>query len=104
MTIDTVQKINFAKVLFFLSFVFAFATLAVQVVVTNRFAVKGNELAQLITEKDTLEKNVSRLELNKATQSSLAVLDSRARQLGFVEATEHVTPIKPSTVASLTKF
>jgi hypothetical protein len=78
-----------------------------QIVVTNKLSLRGNELVNLETSKQQLQKDISRLEFDESKLSSLSYLDSEAKKLGFVTMTDTVytvNQVSNSSVAVLTSY
>ena len=101
-----VQK-NKAKTAVFcmrLSFILLVLSLATQMFITNKFAVKGDEMAATLHQKEELQREVSLLELEIAEVASLATVETRAQELGFVEYNQPMAVISSSQFAALANF
>ena len=96
------NKINLlllgAKISFFLLTI----SLTAQVIITNKYAVKGNEMAALLNSQGSLEREVSFLRLQISKASSLAYIESQALQQGFQEYNQPMAVISSSQFAAAT--
>jgi len=66
-------------------------SLILQVIITNKYAIKGNEMNRLKETKHELERQISLVTLEIVDSSSLASVEVKAKELGFVE---HTVPIE----------
>ena len=92
---------------FKLTFCIMILSILAQIVVTNKLSLRGNELVNLETSKQQLQKDISRLEFDESKLSSLSYLDSEAKKLGFVTMTDTVytvNQVSNSSVAVLTSY
>ena len=86
------------------SFLMLVGSLALQVSVTNKYAVKGPEMVALIKQEQVLQKEVSLIKLEVSEVSSMAYIEARAAELGFDEYDLPVAAITPSQFAALTDY
>lgn len=73
-----------------------------QLYFSNKYAVKGTEMTELMNKHAQLTKDISKLELAISEVSSLSLLETRAQQLGFVQMEIPVSVIKSPAVAVAT--
>lgn len=98
-------KLNVFKIAFRFSGVLLVVSIFLQMFITNKLAVKGAELAELDARKSQLEKEISKLEFEDSSLSSLAYVETAANALGFVKLTSNILAIKaPSTAVVLPSF
>lgn len=83
------------------SFLLLTVSLFLQVVITNKYAIKGGEMAELQDNQFFLEKEVSLLKLEISEVSSLALIEESSRSLGFVDYNEPIAVISSSQFAAL---
>jgi cell division protein FtsL len=86
------------------SFVLLIVSLAFQVVLTNEYATKGNEMVSLQEQARTLDRDVSLLKLESSGASSLAHIEQKAHELGFEEYDEQLTVISSSQFVALSDY
>lgn len=85
------------------SFVMLVGSLALQVAVTNKYAVKGSEMVSLMDQEQQLQKEISLLRLEVSEVSSMAYIETRAAELGFTEYNSQVAAIGSPQFAALTE-
>ncbi len=101
----TNQKLIKEKIIFAISFGLFIITLILQVSVTNGLAIKGKEAQELLVQKSNLENQISELKLEKSKYASIAYIETKAKELGFVENSSYVVAIKADTyTAALSPF
>lgn len=87
---------------FFMLCLFGFLiTLGIQVFVSNRYAVKGAELSDLLEKQKELEKDIYAQELKLSQLSSLAYVESLAIKNGFIAITDIVYLDSPTFAANI---
>ncbi|OGC47153.1 hypothetical protein A2886_00715 [candidate division WWE3 bacterium RIFCSPHIGHO2_01_FULL_42_13] len=96
------NKANLLKLSTKLSFFLLILSLTAQVVITNKYAVKGNEMAALLNRQETLEREVSSLKLEISRISSLALIEEHAYALGFQEYNQPMAVISSAQFAAAT--
>lgn len=82
-------------------------SLCFQIVYTNSIALKGNEFAELNAKKSELEKELTALDYEDSTLTSITYVSDKAKELGFVanmSAVLSINTISKSSVAVLTNF
>jgi cell division protein FtsB len=105
MIIKLPKKVNIFKVIFKLSAVALVLSIFLQMYVTNKLAVKGAELVELDNRKVQLEKEIAKFEFEDSSLSSLAYIENKAKETGFVKLTDDILAIKvPATAAVLPSF
>lgn len=75
------------------------ATLLAQVVVSNKFAVKGAELSYLLERQKTLEKEIYASELKISQLASLSFVEKQAAKLGFGQVSGNIVYLESPTFA-----
>ncbi|HSX39900.1 MAG TPA: hypothetical protein VLI92_04910 [Candidatus Saccharimonadales bacterium] len=98
---QTTKNLNWCRILFFSTLVIFVITLAAQIVLTNRLALKSHELTLLVGQKEELQKSITKLEFEDASLSSLSYVDQQARKMGFVDMHDSVIAIGPASVAAI---
>lgn len=99
------NKLNIFKIVFRFSGVLLVVSVLLQMFITNNLAVRGAELVELDNKKSQLEKEISKLEFEDSSLSSLAYVEGKAKLLGFIKLSDNVLAIKtPSTAAVLPSF
>lgn len=99
------QKLIKEKIILAISFGMFLITLVIQVSVTNNLAIKGKEAQDFLAQKDTLEKQISELKLEKSKYASIAYIEDKAKDLGFVDNPNYVVAIRADThTAALSPF
>lgn len=71
---------------------------------SSQIAIKSIEVSDLFERKASLEEEIAGLEYKKAEVSSMKLVESKAKKLGFIEMSENiiaVTPVSGTPVASL---
>jgi len=101
MTTKMSKNTRIIKMAFKLSLGIFCLSFMTQFYLSNRCAVKNNNLKDYLTEISLLEKEISQLEYRNFQVSSLERVESEARELGFVEMISNLRVIGPVTVASL---
>ena len=86
------------------SFMLLVVSLVSQVVVTNAYATKGSEMAILQESADDLSRDISLLHLDLAGVSSMAHMEQRAKEIGFVEYTDSIAVISSSKFAVVSEY
>jgi cell division protein FtsB len=99
--IINVKKIDFLKLSFKLSALSLFISLFAQIYISNSVAIKSDELMRYQEQKNELERKISKLEYEDSQLSSLAYLETRAKELGFVKFSDNVLAIKDPSTASI---
>lgn len=84
-----------------ISFVCMIVSIFGQVILTNQLAVKGIQLSHLEAKKTQIEKEIAVIEYEDSTLSSMKLVESKAKELGFVKYTEALLAVKAPTSASL---
>ena len=100
-------KNSIAKTTLIVNIVLFLLSLVFQLIVSNATGLKGEELAKLEKEKSLLQKQVSDLEYQSFSLSSLALVEQRAYALGFEKIKESIAALpkqSDSQVAVLTTF
>ena len=67
--------------------------IGIRVHCSTNLAVKNHELTKLVKRKEELQKEILTLTYENSSASSLAMVESRAIDLGFVELTEPIYAI-----------
>ena len=99
------NKLNIFKIAFRFSGVLLVISVLLQMFITNKLAAKGAELVELDNKKSQLEKEISKLEFEDSSLSSLAYVEGKAKLLGFIKLSDNILAIKaPSTAAVLPSF
>jgi len=86
------------------SFVLLVVSLVFQVVVTNAYATKGNEMVTFQKRSETLGKDISLLNLELAQASSMSRIEDSAKKLGFVEYKDPIAVISSSKFAAVSEY
>lgn len=95
------NKHKLGKIAFILSFFAFVSSLGFQVALTNKYAVKGYEMTDLISRQDQLQTELSLLKIEISEISSMKNVEERAYQLGFVEYSERIAVIDSSQFAAI---
>lgn len=90
------------KTLTRVSFFLLCVSLTAQIVITNKYAVKGGEMAALLTQQENLEEEISELKLQISKASSLAYIATQAQEMGFQEYNQSMAVISSSQFAAAT--
>lgn len=98
------KKQNFTKTCLKISFLTLVVSLSLQVAITNRFAIKGEEMLALEDTKVTLEKEISVLRLEIAEISSFNSIENKALALGFEAYNDNIKTIEPASFAAVSEF
>ncbi len=88
-------NINKSNTLLLLSSVIFFCSLFGQIYVTNKLAVKGKEMVELESKKISLEKQISELQLEQTSLTSLSYIEQEALKMGFIKNSSYVSTIQP---------
>ncbi len=96
------NKASLLKLSTKLTFFLLVLSLTSQVVITNKYAVKGSEMAALLDRQETLEREVSSLKLEISRISSLASIEEQAYALGFLEYNQPMAVISSAQFAAAT--
>ncbi len=83
------------------SFMAFLGSLTTQVILTNKYAVKGSEMSQLISRREELETDLSLLKIRISEVSSMKKVEERAHSLGFVEYSQSIAVIDSSQFAAI---
>lgn len=94
------NKEKVCKSAFFMAVICFAASIFAQVVISNKFAIKGSEFMVLKDQKEQLKKENSQLKLAISKESSLAQLEERALNLGFTEYSEEIAVISSPQFAA----
>lgn len=89
------------------TFVLMLTGLVCQIIFTNTLALKGNEFAELRTQKLVLEKTISNLQYDDSKLTAISSVKERAQKLGFVQNTSPLVAVNvnsSTSVAVLTQF
>lgn len=89
-----------SKLIFRISLVVVVLSVLFRVGVSCTVAVKGCELVTLSEYKMSLEQEIARLEFEDMRLSSLVFLEQRASELGFVQMSDSLLVLKPSSIAA----
>lgn len=92
---------QFSKVALIMSFIAFIGSLTMQVVLTNKYAIKGSEMTDLISRREDLETELSLLKIRISEVSSMKEVEKKAKELGFVEYTESIAVIDSSQFAAI---
>lgn len=75
-----------------------------QIYVANNAGIISNDMNELQSQKVVLEKEISEIKIALSTYSSIAYVDKRAQELGFVEPSEPVQTVETPVLASITSL
>lgn len=90
------------KTVFLLSLFIFVSCVGVKFYLCNSITVKNGELEEAFNKKSLLGESIERLVIEDANLSSISYVESRAREIGFVEMTDRLAKIDldaPSQVA-----
>jgi cell division protein FtsL len=102
--IKEIKILRLYKSLTLLSLFVLIVSIIFRIYTSNQVAVKNEDLKDYYTRRDQLEKELSRLEYVDSTLSSLTGIETKAKEMGFVELNETLLTIdtrSPVPVASL---
>jgi hypothetical protein len=91
---------NISRSMFKLSVILFVFSIFFQVFFTNNLAIKSKDLNDLSLQKDVLHKEIARLEFEDSKASSLALIEQKAYESGFVKLEKNVLAIKPAPSVS----
>jgi len=89
-----------SKNIFVFATFFLILSISLQVFISNKYAVKGSEMVELTARKKSLEREVSKLNMYLSCISSMFYVETRARELGFVQFDGKVNTIDSVPVAA----
>ena len=84
-----------------LSFCTFISSLIIQLHISNSTALKGKDFQELYNKKETLEKEIAYLKFEDSNLSSLAYIETRAGELGFVLLEVPLASISSPALAAL---
>lgn len=91
--------IKLIKIAHVLSLVFLFVSVVARLYVSTAMTIKNDELKNATLEKLKLEKEVSYLKNINADYSRIQNVETRAKQLGFVEFKDKILSVNPSSLS-----
>lgn len=86
------------------SLVLLIVSLTLQVVITNEYATRGNEMVVLQEKEHVLKRDLSFLKLKLSEASSLTHIEQKAYKLGFQEYDEPIAVIGSSQFAVISDY
>lgn len=94
------------KTLFTFSIVFFVSSIGIKFYLCNSMTIRNSEFEQAFLQKEGLEEEIENLKVENCSLSSISFLESKSRELGFVEMSEHLisidldSPIQVALVSS----
>ncbi|MBI2415001.1 hypothetical protein HYV31_04170 [candidate division WWE3 bacterium] len=95
-----ISKEAVCKGSFYLTLTLFLISLVLQIVITNKYSIKGAELATLKEQEIVYVREISALKLAISETSSLAEVERKAIALGLVEYTSPIASITSSQFAA----
>lgn len=92
---------NFYMPIFYLTIILFTLSIGMRIYLTNKLSIKGKELEELTLNKETLEKEISKLSFEISSVSSISYVEIEARKDGFTDYKQQIAVISPAPVAAL---
>lgn len=81
-----------------------FISVLLQIYASNKTGIKGSEIVDLNSRRDRLEREISDIQLEISRVSSFALVENKAKRLGFEKFDGEVGVISSTPFAAATSF